>query len=79
MTNAIEAVYEGGVFRPTHQIALSEGTRVEVFVPVAATARNAKKVAVRLSEIAAKAARTGRLESTSQDHDRYLYGKQESP
>jgi predicted DNA-binding antitoxin AbrB/MazE fold protein len=33
MTTTIEAVYEGGVFRPTRQIALTEGTRVEVSIP----------------------------------------------
>ncbi len=79
MTNAIEAVYEGGVFRPTRQIALTEGTRVEVFIPAAAAPRDPKAVAARLSEIAAKAARSGRPEATSQNHDRYLYGEQLQP
>jgi len=79
MTTTIEAVYEGGVFRPTRQIALSEGTRVEVFIPAAAMPRDPRTVAARLSEIAAKAAYSGRTESTSRNHDRYLYGKQVSP
>ena len=75
MTHAIEAVYEGGVFRPMRQITLSEGTRVEVFIPAAAMPRDPKSVTARLSEIAAKAACTGQSESTSRDHARYLYGK----
>jgi predicted DNA-binding antitoxin AbrB/MazE fold protein len=75
MTTTIEAVFEGGVFRPTHQVDLLEGTRVEVFIPAAAMPRDPKIVAALLSEMAAKAACSGQPESTSRDHDRYLYGK----
>jgi predicted DNA-binding antitoxin AbrB/MazE fold protein len=78
MTGTIEAVYVGGVFRPTRQVALSEGTRVEVFIPAASLPRDPRTVAARLSEIAARAARSGQPESTSRDHDQYLYGKQVS-
>jgi predicted DNA-binding antitoxin AbrB/MazE fold protein len=33
MATTVEAVYEGGVFRPTQHIALTEGTHVEVILP----------------------------------------------
>jgi predicted DNA-binding antitoxin AbrB/MazE fold protein len=79
MTTTIEAVYEGGVFRPTRQITLTEGTHVEVFVPAAAAPRDPKAVAARLSQIAAGASRSGQTEATSRDHDRYLYGEQPQP
>jgi predicted DNA-binding antitoxin AbrB/MazE fold protein len=75
MTTTIEAVYEGGVFRPTRQIALTEGTHVEVLIRAIAAPRDPKAVAARLSQIAAKASRSGQPESTSRDHDRYLYGE----
>jgi predicted DNA-binding antitoxin AbrB/MazE fold protein len=79
MASTIEAVYEGGVFRPTREIALTEGTLVEVLIPATAVSHDPKAVAARLSQIAAKASRGGRTESTSRDHDRYLYGENPSP
>jgi predicted DNA-binding antitoxin AbrB/MazE fold protein len=79
MTTTIEAVYEGGVFRPTHQIALTEGTHVEVVIPVVAPSRDPKVVAARLSQIAAKARRSGQPESTSRDHDQILYAEKLQP
>lgn len=79
MTTTIEAVYEGGVFRPMQQIALTDGTHVEVLIPAVARPRDPKAVAARLSQIAAKASRSGRPESTSRDHDRYLYGERPQP
>jgi predicted DNA-binding antitoxin AbrB/MazE fold protein len=79
VTTTIEAVYEGGVFRPVRQIMLSEGTHVEVTVPAVATPRDPKAVAARLAQLADNAGRTGRTESTSRDHDRYLYGGKTQP
>ncbi len=73
MTTTIEAVYEGGVFRPLGQIVLSEGTHVEVTIPAVAAPRDPKAVAARLAEIADRAGCSGRSESTSRDHDQYLY------
>ncbi len=78
MAITIEAVYEGGVFRPVRQIALTEGTHVEVVIP-ATPQRDPQTVAARLSQIAAKASRSGRPESTSREHDRYLYGEKPQP
>ena len=79
MTTTIEAVYEGGVFRPTRQIALTEGTHVEVVIPAAVPPREPKAVADRLAQIADKAHRSGQLESTSSDHDQFLYGGKSNP
>jgi predicted DNA-binding antitoxin AbrB/MazE fold protein len=72
MTTTIEAVYEGGVFRPLRQVALTEGTHVEVLIPTAPP-RDPKAVAARLSQIAAQAAGSGQPEAASREHDRYLY------
>ena len=74
MTTTIQAVFEGGVFRPIQQIALTEGTHVDVLIPVVATPHDPKTVATRLAKIAGKAVRSGRSESTSRDHDQLLYG-----
>lgn len=79
MTTTIRAVYEGGVFRPMRQVALTEGTCVEVLIPAVASLRDPKTVATRLSQIADKAQRTGRRESTSRDHDLFLYGGKPEP
>jgi predicted DNA-binding antitoxin AbrB/MazE fold protein len=74
MTTTIEAVYEGGVFRPIRQIALKDGTHVEVRIPAVSPPRDPKAVAARIAQIADKAGRSGSPESTSRDHDRILYG-----
>jgi predicted DNA-binding antitoxin AbrB/MazE fold protein len=77
MTTTVPAVYEGGVFRPTRKLMLSEGTHVDVVIPEAAVPRDAKAVAAKLASIAAKAARHGKSDSASRDHDRILYGGEE--
>jgi predicted DNA-binding antitoxin AbrB/MazE fold protein len=79
MTTTIQAVYEGGVFRPIRQIVLTEGTHVEVLIPAIASPRDPKAVAARLAQIADQAHRSGRPESTSRDHDQVLYGGKTQP
>lgn len=74
MTMSIEAIYEGGVFRPTRQISLTDGTHVEVLVPLTASARDPKMVAAKLAQVAAQATGWGQPESASVDHDEILYG-----
>jgi predicted DNA-binding antitoxin AbrB/MazE fold protein len=79
MTTTIQAVYEGGVFRPIRQIALTEGTHVEVLIPAVASSRDPKAVAARLAQIADKADRSGQPESASRDHGQFLYGGKTQP
>jgi predicted DNA-binding antitoxin AbrB/MazE fold protein len=79
MTTTIQAVYEGGVFRPIRQIALTEGTHVEVLIPAVASPRDPKTVAARLAQIADTAPQSGQPESTSRDHDQFLYGGKSEP
>ncbi len=79
MTTSIEAVYEGGVFRPTQRIALTEGTHVEVLVPLTASARDPKAVAAKLAQIAAKTPLADQPETSSLDHDQVLYGGRNNP
>jgi predicted DNA-binding antitoxin AbrB/MazE fold protein len=79
MTTTVPAIYEGGVFRPTRKLTLTEGTQVDVLIPQAAPPRDPRTVAARLSDIAAKAPRRGQRESTSRDHDKFLYGGKQQP
>ncbi len=79
MTTTIEAVYEGGVFRPIRSVALTEGTHVEVVIPAAVSPREPKAVADRLAQIAEKARQSGQSESASSDHDQFLYGGKSNP
>jgi predicted DNA-binding antitoxin AbrB/MazE fold protein len=74
MTTAIQAVYEGGVFRPTRAVALPEGTQVEVIVPQAGSQHDPRTAARLLAEIAARAPQTHESETASADHDKFLYG-----
>jgi predicted DNA-binding antitoxin AbrB/MazE fold protein len=79
MTTTIQAVYEGGILRPVHEVALTEGTQVEVSVPVAGPPRHAKAVAARLAQIAEKARASGQPDSASREHDEFLYGPRGQP
>jgi len=79
MTSTIRAVYEGGVFRPTREVTLTEGTQVDVLIPQAGGPRDPKAVATKLAQIAAKAPRRGQRESTSRNHDQVLYGGKPQP
>jgi predicted DNA-binding antitoxin AbrB/MazE fold protein len=40
----IAAKYEDGVFKPLEEVALTEGTRVEVYIPVEAAPARAKSI-----------------------------------
>ncbi len=70
----IQAVYEGGVFRPTADIDLAEGTHVEVIVPQDDLFPDPRAAAAKLAAIAALAPKSGTPETGSIDHDHYLYG-----
>jgi len=79
MTKSIEAVYEGGYFRPVGKISPKEGTRVEVLITQPDAPRDAKAVAAKLAQVASKAAVGQTVESTSLDHDKILYGGKSQP
>jgi len=79
MTTIIDAVYEGGFFRPTEKVDLVEGTHVQVRVPQAAGPRDPRAAAAKLAQLAAKAPRRGQQESTARNHDRILYGGKSRP
>jgi predicted DNA-binding antitoxin AbrB/MazE fold protein len=74
MTTIIEAIYEGGFFRPLEKVNLTEGTHVDVRVRQPPAQRDPRAVAAKLGELAAKAPRSGRQESTARNHDQILYG-----
>lgn len=75
MTTSIQAIYEKGVFRPIHEVALSEGTRVEVLIPEAQCPRQPQEVAAKLASIADHAAVSGKSDHTSSDPDAILYSR----
>jgi predicted DNA-binding antitoxin AbrB/MazE fold protein len=77
MTTIIEAIYEGGMFRPVEKVDLKEGTHVEVRVPQVTSQRNCKEVAAKLGRLAAMATRKGSQETTARDHDQILYGEKQ--
>ena len=76
MSTVIDAVYQGGVFRPAVPPALPDGTAVRLTVMPAAQADPLDPAAVlaRIRAIATKANVTGVVETTSRDHDQILYG-----
>lgn len=75
MAFSIDAVYEGGVFRPTSEVCLQEGTHVEVILPVIRPARDSRLVAQHIARVAAQTTSAG-PETSSVDHDKVLYGDQ---
>jgi predicted DNA-binding antitoxin AbrB/MazE fold protein len=79
MTTTIQAIYEGGLFRPTEKINLVEGTAVEVVIPQIVQNRDPGAVAATLARLAKSSPSTGKLESTSDDHDELLYGSKLNP
>ena len=52
MTTIIDAIYEGGFFRPVEKVELTDGTRVEVRIPQPASRRDPKTVATKLRGLA---------------------------
>jgi predicted DNA-binding antitoxin AbrB/MazE fold protein len=79
MTTIIDAVDEGGLFRPIEKVDLAEGTHVEVRVPQVLAQRDPRIVAAKLRDVAARAPRRGLRESTGSDHDQILYGGKSQP
>ena len=79
MTKVIDAVYEGGLFRPSEKVDLTEGARVQVLVPSVEPERDPKKVAEVMAAVAATAPRTGKPEDGARNHDKYLYSKEMHP
>ena len=75
MTQRLEAVFEGGVFKPARPISLAEGTRVQVVMETRAWRDNAQTMARTIAEIAASAPPGGQRENTSGHVDQILYGE----
>ncbi len=79
MTTTVEAVFQGGVFKPTRPVDLPENQRVTLNVdavpitgPDEMLPRSAKE---RIEEIIALPIESTQADpDTSRDHDHYLYG-----
>jgi predicted DNA-binding antitoxin AbrB/MazE fold protein len=77
MASIIEAIFEGGLFRPVGKVHLKEGTHVEVRIPHPVGRHDPRSAAEKLRELAAKSAASGPRESTARNHDRIIYGGEE--
>lgn len=79
---AIEAVYEGGVFRLARPLALGDGTRVSLVVlppsdrpePISDGEARPRGLAARLRDIAGAAPEGSATTSDATGHDAILYG-----
>jgi predicted DNA-binding antitoxin AbrB/MazE fold protein len=74
MTKQIEAVYEQGIFRPLHPVALSEGEVVEIILLKRLSAESGKRLAEILAEIATLPEEAPKDGFSGADHDVVLYG-----
>jgi predicted DNA-binding antitoxin AbrB/MazE fold protein len=75
MTQRFDAVFERGVFKPAHPVALPEGTCVQVIVDTPVWRDNARAMARMVAEIAASAPPRPEVENTSENVDKILYGE----
>lgn len=73
----ITAIYEAGILRPTEPLPVADGTKLDVIV-VGSHEQPSQSPAAVLAKIAAMPTEPGPSFS-GKDHDRILYGKQESP
>ena len=78
MATTVEAIYEGGVLRPTQPISLAEGTRVDVVIITREVATEATTPAEILAAIAAMPTEGDGSEPFGRDHDEILYGEHEA-
>jgi len=76
MTTQLEAVYEQGLLRPLKPLDLAEGVKVEIILLTPDTARRTPYEI--LSAIAALPLEVTREEQAGRDHDRFLYGRQDT-
>jgi len=70
----IDAIYEGGVFKPTRPIRLKEGTHVRVLLEQHVQAPDPRRAAQLLAEIASLPLE-GPGGFSGRDHDQVLYGE----
>ena len=81
MTKRIQAVYEGGVFKPHEPVALEEGASVELTIHAdrADVRAPAKPLKDALAEIASLPLEGPDDGFSGADHDRALYGETDAP
>jgi len=70
----IDAIYEGGIFRPTRPVSLEEGTHVRVLLDEETQPPDPRRAAELLAEIAALPME-GPGGFSGSDHDKALYGE----
>ncbi|MDO8446341.1 MAG: antitoxin family protein [Deltaproteobacteria bacterium] len=78
MEKTVEAIYEGGVFKPIKHLTISEHERFKLTItPIAEDEKETKKVVGRQREalLAIAGVADSGLSDVSKNHDKYLYGK----
>lgn len=73
MTKQIEAVYENGVFRPTHPINFPEGEHLQLIVVTRENAPPNGNASALLAEIATLPIEGENNSFSGRDHDTVLY------
>jgi predicted DNA-binding antitoxin AbrB/MazE fold protein len=79
--SAIPVVFRNGVLQPKVPLALKEGEEIDVFIlphtrrvaPESNESSPGQRAAAILARIAAMKIEAGPVETTSRDHDRYIY------
>lgn len=74
MVTRISAIFESGVFRPTHPVNFSDGEHVQIDVLTSDELQAAVPAASVLAQIAAMPLESDVDVTTARDHDHYLYG-----
>ena len=70
----IQAIYEGGVFKPCEPVALAEGTKVELTIHRPFVPADPASLLRALEEIAALPLESPDDGFSGADHDKILYG-----
>lgn len=78
MPTTLEAIYENGVLKPLGPLALDEGTLVEVTVTAREQLSPGQRAYRMIAAVAALPLEVDGDDTSGQDHDRLLYGDQET-
>ncbi len=68
MPITVQAVYENGVFRPTHSVGLDEGTEVRLVLETVDEIEDPMAAVIGIGDGPAEG-------DGAQNHDKYIYGK----
>ena len=76
MTIHVDAIYEGGSFRPANPVTLEEGAQVVLTIETDLPLKPPQQLVAGLAEVAAMPARGPDDGFSGADHDEILYGRE---